>query len=183
MKLIDLDLYTDKQKLLFFVSLLVILVGTIYFLFNLQSSKIEYSKIKPSDFILNYEIQNDRETYWILEDIVSGFIGSSLVEKTSGNEISYIDYYNALDSGYQKYLGKSKYKKLANSFFDKFRVNLSDGTFDGTVKTTGLIESFYKNPNDDKYICKLNTVTGETYGYIGIDLNTAKKTYTIFYIN
>ena len=178
MKLVDLDLYTDKQKLLFFILLLII-----FFICGVKTSSIDYKNMQPSDFINSCELQNDRKTYWILDDIVATFIGSSVIEKTTdNNNISYVDYYQALDEDYQKYLGKSNYLKVAQEFFDKFRIKNIEGGIDSTIKANGNIDRYYKSYDSDRYICILNTVTGETYGYIGIELNTNKNTYKIFYL-
>ena len=187
MKLVDLDLYTDKQKLLFFILLLIIFFICAYLLFGVKTSSIDYKNMQPSDFINSCELQNDRKTYWILDDIVATFIGSSVIEKTTdNNNISYVDYYQALDEDYQKYLGKSNYLqgKLfpVKRFFDKFRIKNIEGGIDSTIKANGNIDRYYKSYDSDRYICILNTVTGETYGYIGIELNTNKNTYKIFYL-
>ena len=106
-----------------------------------------------------------------------------MIEKTTdNNNISYVDYYQALDEDYQKYLGKSNYLKVAQEFFDKFRIKNIEGGIDSTIKANGNIDRYYKSYDSDRYICILNTVTGETYGYIGIELNTNKNTYKIFYL-
>ena len=70
MKLVDLDLYTDKQKLLFFILLLIIFFICAYLLFGVKTSSIDYKNMQPSDFINSCELQNDRKTYWILDDIL-----------------------------------------------------------------------------------------------------------------
>ena len=183
MKLIDLNSYNDRQKLVFFVVALLVLILITYIAFRVAKS-VDYSKVQPSDYILKYEIQTDRKTYWILEDIISNYIYSSRYNETDENNVSYVDYYEAFDSEYQKYLGKSKYLKLAESFFEKFRVEQSLEGSESSIKTTNLIESYYKDPSDSsRYICRLNTAKGDEFAYIGISLNTSKKTYTIFYLN
>ena len=183
MKLVDLSNFDDKQKLVFFIVVLLILILITYIAFSVAKST-DYSKIQPSDYILKYEIQTDRKTYWILETIVSNYIYSSRYDETTKNDVSYVDYYDDLDSEYKKYLGKSKYLKVANSFFDKFKFSSTlDGT-ESSIKTNNLIESYYVDPsNSNKYICKLNTASEDDFAYIGIILNTSKKTYSIFYLN
>ena len=183
MKLVDLNSYDDKQKLLFFVVALVVLILITYIVLNVAKS-VDYSKIQPSDYILKYEIQSDRKTYWILEGIISDYIYSSRYDETTETNLSYKDYYEALDSEYQNYLGKSKYLKLANSLFDKFRIEQKFDGAESGLKTTDLIESYYKDPsNSSRYLCRLNTAKSDEFAYIGITLNTSKNTYTIFYLN
>ena len=183
MKLIDLNSYNDRQKLVFFVVALLVLILITYIAFSVAKS-VDYSKVQPSDYILKYEIQTDRKTYWILEDIISNYIYSSRYNETDENNVSYVEYYEAFDSEYQKYLGKSKYLKLAESFFEKFRVEQSLEGSESSIKITNLIESYYKDPsNSSRYICRLNTAKSDEFAYIGISLNTSKKTYTIFYLN
>lgn len=191
MKLVDIERLNSKQKLLFFATCLVLLIviSTVLMSLRLGYDVIDYKKENAYTFIFNSTEDNDRNTYWTLNNIILPFLESyqtvenmdisDLIEyKYNGYSLD--DYYKALDTDYKKYLGKKKYLEVSKKMMEKM-VSRNENGF--VLKKEDLIKRIYKlNLYDNAYLCELNTVDKSSNAYIGIILDTEKSKYSIFYI-
>lgn len=184
MKLVDIKgNITSRQRLAFFIALLLVLVVVFTVLrnaINMKSTGIDYKKTDITDFLIYSTQTSDREIYWNLNEIVRGFVGSYQGEYNK--EVKSIDdYYNALDSNYKKYLGKKKYKELTNSLISKVVGEDKDAL---TTLPEPLITNVYKlTQYNNAYICELSTVNSEDKAYVGIIIDINEGKYNIFYID
>lgn len=179
LKLIDIKELSTKQKFILCCILLLLLILISNVISGLGDSKaIDYKNATSLTFLISSVEENDRNTYWILNDIITDYIISYQYDNSIG--MSYKDYYDALTPEYKKYLGSGKYNSLSKRFLEKFKVTSST---EETMKTFDVIDTVYKDLNDqNRYICKLKTSKEDTEAYIGIILNVKNNTYNIFYI-
>lgn len=175
---VKMNMISSKQKLILAICFLLIIIVLLWISKQIfKKREFNYNNMNHDDFIYEGTINNDREVYWSLNEIVSNIL---LTYQNIGKEegIKPEDYYDVLSDDYKEYLGKGKYQKLINEFLQKFVVKNSYTT---TIKTSRIIENVYYL-NNHRYICELSTVSEENKAYIGITLNTSNKTYNIFYI-
>ena len=175
------DRLNKKQKIIFLATALVALILLSSILSRIlnsdESKKVNYGSDTGETLITSSSISTNRIIYYELQDIVEKYINSYTVE----SEYSYDDYYSSLSDEYKSYLSKNKYKDLAENFLKKF--DCTDDVDSSTrVCTDTILKSVYRY-DTDKYICMLNSKSGQV-AYIGILLNsTAKEKYAeIFYI-
>ena len=175
---VKMNTISSKQKLILAICFLLIIIVLLWISKQIFNKKeFDYKNMNHMDFIDEGTINNNREVYWSLNEIISNILNSyKNIGKKEG--IKAEDYYDVLSEDYKHYLGKGKYKKLINEFLQKFVVKNSYTT---TIKTSRIIENVYYL-NNNRYICELSTASEENKAYIGITLNTSNKTYNIFYI-
>lgn len=184
-KLINLKNMSQKQKLVFFVIIAIILIIFTWILsifrdnYDVQKNAIvnNYENINSyTYFSLQGTITNDRQVYWNLNDIIASYINSASY-KNEDAEFSLKSYYDALTTEYKWHLGESGYISLANTFVNKFKI---ENEYITNYKTSNIITDIYELTNN-MYLCDLTGVN-EQKAYIGIILNKNSKTFEIFYI-
>lgn len=184
-KLINLKGMNSKQKIIFGIMVVIILILLIWILrLSREEKRVkkyalveDYSKVQnASYFSIQGDITYDRQLYWDLNDIISGFI-SSVRYRDSKKNYTIDTYFSALTDEYQFYLGESKYEELANTFINKFKFK---GVQEVSYKTTNIINKIYELPNN-MYLCEL-VGHNDQKANIGIVLNKDVKTFKIFYI-
>lgn len=189
-KIIDINKFSTVQKIyLSIIILIMFIIGTKLFeYFRNQKDSIDYKSANIDTFLNDAEESYDRQVYWNLNDIISKFVLSyQTVEKLDDSLLveyrytgySLDEYYKALDTNYQKYLGKSGYIKLAKQMLSKFATKNENGI---VISTDKIIEKMYKVNDENVYICKLNAVENSKSSYIVIKLDTEKKNYSILYL-
>lgn len=176
----------DKNKKLYILlGLLLIIVFAIVtnLIRNNLNAKIDYSSDNVvADLLKSATITYDRETYYIMEDIITNYISSYSNVDLDDEQVSYEEYYDILEKTYKNKLGKSKYKSVATEFFknveytDEFGMDIHTDYI-----TTNVIRAIY-DLGDNKYLCAVGLISNIEYGYIGISLNTSKNSYEIFYL-
>lgn len=177
-KNINVNTISSKQKLLLAICFLLIIIVLLWISKQIfKKREFDYKNMNHTDFISEGIINNDRDIYWSLNEIIVNIL---VTYENIGKDdsIKPEDYYIVLSEDYKDYLGMSRYKKLINEFLQKFVIKNSYTT---TIKTSKIIKNVYYLDNN-RYICELSTVSEENEAYIGITLNTANKTYNIFYI-
>ena len=181
MKLVDIKgNITSKQRLLLMITFLVIIVVVFSFFKNINKKVegIDYKKNGINNLLLYSKEVTDRDIYWNLDGIVSDFLNSYQSEYNKDiKSLNY--YYNALDPNYKKYLGKSKYKELANGVITKVLGEEKDML--SALPQPVIIEVRALNDYNNAYMCKLATKNDED-AYIGIILDIENTRYNIFYI-
>lgn len=181
MKLVDIKgNITSKQRLLLMITFLVIIVVVFSFFKNINKKVegIDYKKNGINNLLLYSKEVTDRDIYWNLDGIVSDFLNSYQSEYNKDiKSLNY--YYKALDPNYKKYLGKSKYKELANGVITKVLGEEKDML--SALPQPVIIEVRALNDYNNAYMCKLATKNDED-AYIGIILDTEETRYNIFYI-
>lgn len=192
MKLIDIkDNITPKQRLVFFITLLIFIISIFYFMKNYVSNNkgIDYKNVDYNTFINESTETSDRNLYWTLNNILLAFLNSyqsvekmdtsALIEyKYSGRSLE--SYYDVLDDKYKKSLSKKdfiiKSKEIMSSM-----CTFNDNGF--SMKSEDIIKNIYKlNNYEDTYLCRLNTVDQNKKAYIGIRLDSKSGKFDIFYI-
>ena len=181
MNLVDIKgTITSKQRLVLMISFLIVILVVFYFLRNVNKKVegIDYKKTDINGLLALSQDDKDRYVYWNLNEIISKFLNSYQSEYTEGiNDINY--YYKTLDPNYKKYLGRRKYKELANSFIDKVVYDPED---DLKSLPQPLITKIKRlNDYNNAYLCKIATKNNED-AYIGIILDIENTRYNIFYI-
>ncbi|MDD3303672.1 MAG: hypothetical protein PHP54_02005 [Clostridia bacterium] len=177
-KLIDMNQFSSKQKVLLAICFLLIVIGALMVSkLIFKKREIDYTKMNATKFIEQGELNNDREIYWSLNEIISNIISSykNIDEKDS---ITPDKFYHVLTDEYREYLGKNKFNKRMDSFLQKFII---ENPYSNSIKTTRVVSEVYSLSNN-KYMCKLSPSKDGVEAYIGIILNTLDKTYGIFYI-
>lgn len=176
----------DKNKKLY-ILLGVLLITCFVILTNLiknnLNSKIDYnSDDVVADLLKSATITYDREVYYIMEDIIVGYISSYDLDSTVGGEISYEEYYDVLDKTYKSKLSKSKYKEVAQNFFKSVEYTGDTGMDVSTEYiTTNIIRAIY-DLGDNRYLCTVGLQIPNSYGYIGISIDASNNSYEIFYL-
>ena len=188
-KIFDIKEITVKEKIaLGIICIILPVIGTAI-IKNLIKKRynynIDYSKENIENLFEYSNSTNDREIYWILNNIIDGFIKSYSLElsgivKTDDGLYSREDFYATLSDEYKKVLNKSKYMEVSENMLKKFVEK------DNTMKDEDYIaEVRYLNSNryaENMYICKLNTVDENVNSYIGIIINPSNRFYNIFYL-
>ena len=176
----------DKNKKLY-ILLGVLLIIVFVIITNLIKSNLnstyDYGKISSGqDLMQNAAITYDRETYYVLDGIITKFVASYSSSDNSSDSVKYSDYFTVLDESYRNWLGKKKFDEVAEKFLKKFTY-ISEGDMDSNeaVVTTNIIRGIY-DMGDSRYICVVGILNSSDYGYIGIKLNSYDKTYEIFYL-
>lgn len=185
-KIFNIKDSTMQEKILLGMAMLVVLLIGTFILKHFLTKKYEINyKEKTVSNLFEYAIStNDREVYWILNNIINSFIHSYEVEldgrEKNNEEYSRKDFYNVLTSEYKKVLSKKEYLELTDNMMKKFI------RYNNTLKTDDYIQEVrYLNNRvypDNMYICKLNTIDSDVESYIGIILDTVTRSYSIFYL-
>lgn len=176
----------DKNKKLYILLgvLLIIVFAIITNLIRANlNSTFNYNKISSAqELAQGAAITYDRETYYVLDSIITKFISSYAPNDNSSDSVKYNDYFTVLDESYKKWLGKKKYSEVAENFLKRFAY-VSDGAMDSNevVISTNVIRGIYDMGNS-KYMCVVGIPNSSDYGYIGIKLDSYDKTYEIFYL-
>lgn len=176
----------DKNKKLYILLGLLLIICFVILTSLIKSnlnSKIDYnSDDVVADLLKSATITYDREVYYIMEDIIVKYISSYNLDYALGGENSYEDYYEVLEKNYKSKLGKSKYKEVAQNFFKSVEYT-GDTGMDVSAEyiTTNIIRAIY-DLGDNRYLCKIGLLVPNSYGYIGISINTSDNSYEIFYI-
>lgn len=181
--------FSTKENIIIFSFLLIflIIISVLIKKYN-PFNKIDYRKITIGDLLIESEVNYNRDTYWILNDILLSFLYSSTTNTTSANgegsesslyyKFSTVEYYEALTDDYQAFLSKEKYLELANKVISNFKDN-----YEVLVSATNIapIRKVYKcnKYSGDLYLVKLNTSINS---YIGIELFKDVSKYRIFYM-
>lgn len=176
----------NENKMLYL--LLGILLLVIFFvgtsiLKSKRGQVIDYSEIKSAQELLDFaDVTYDRETYYILDNIIDNYICSYAFENTIEGNVGYKDYYDVLNSSYRYDLSKNDYVSKAEKFLKRFLVT-SQGNMEKqcNLVTRNVIRKIYKLDND-MYLCTVGLKDNTDYGYIGIKLDKINKTYEIFYL-
>ena len=181
--------FSTKENIIIFSFLLIFLIigWRLIVKFN-PFSDINYRKVDINSFLENSSVENNRDVYWILNEVLLEFLYSNGVTKTSNNgesaeSNSYYKYdtqayYNVLTSDYKTYLTKKKYLELANSVINNYQEN-----YESLVNATNEapIRKIYKYNKlaGDYYIVRLST---SNESYIGIELMQDTSNYKIFFL-
>lgn len=187
---------SGKQKLIFFVVVLVLLITMVTMIKNWPKDDgekiIDYANTNFDTLITDSVLNTDSGIYWSLNEIVLKYLNSYLVENEVGKKSKYTNYkgyYNNVVQRYKRYLGKSKYEKLSSDFCSRFVVskdNNKNFAMDGigdynNIDSEKIIRNVYVF-EENRYICKLYSSKNDKTGYIGIELNPKELTWKIFYI-
>ena len=167
------------SKIMLFALILVLI--TLFLLNRLfESNRYEgvwnYKKITSAkSLIFEGEEFTNRETYYVLEEIVNQYL-DSYISKNDNENKGYEEYYKYLTKSYKNYLSKNKYKQVAETFFNKFYDETTN-----TMYTSQLITAVYKYDNDI-YLCKLENKTNNEIGYIALKVSEYQQAFNIVYI-
>ena len=184
-KIIDLNNYSNKQLLAFFITCLLLFMFLTFVFSNFRSNeyKYDYENGNIYSILIDFNETNDRDVYWRLESIISKLISSykdDEQEDLKNGKIyakdSIKNYYNALECDYQRFLGKSKFNKKITEFFTKIS-SVKNNMLE--IRDENFIEAVYKK--DNAYICKIYSPNNQN-AYLGINLRDGSNRYTIFYI-
>lgn len=193
----------QKKIILLVLAIIVLVIGTIILKNNIKANKKvwDYKYVSKLDTIEEYidsaNKTSDRVKYWELTSIIDKIINTI----NEDLDYSYTDLYNILERDYKKNISKKEYNKLAYDFINRFIYDPNNnGEYVKTnysIKdiylygenmylcyvsvnvddmTDNELKSYYKNNTDDIVIEK------EHYGYIGVKLDEAHETYSIFYM-
>lgn len=169
---------STKENIVIFSFVLVILIFmSLVIKSYVKYDQINYDKVSFNSLKLFSNKINDRQTYWILNDIVDRFLNSNLTQDDN-NKSKYCieDYYKTLFNDYKVYLGKKEYKKLASKIILNYKDNY-DNKFNLNNKVP--IKNVYSiNDYKDFYLVELNT---KNESYIGVKLYKNVDEYSFFY--
>lgn len=184
MKLVDIkDNINSKQRLVLgivFLVLIIVIFSILRSVINTSDEVLDYENTDSIDLIISSSEINDRDVYWSLNGIISGFINT--YQSSYNDEIKDLDYYyNALDANYKKFLGKKKYREVSNNLITK--VMGEEKSVFSKIPEPLVTEVYRLNDYDNAYICRLATQNNEGNAYIGIILDTENTKYNIFYID
>lgn len=184
--IINLNNITNQEKLILLISFLFLVILATFILKNIfdDNRNIDYKKQTIEDLYNEAFINNDRQTYWILDSIISSFITSYQLELTDNNTEKSIykreDFYQVLSNDYKKVLSKRKYLEKSKEMCNKFIVG------SGNVKKNDFIEEVRQLDQrkylSNMYIVKLKTVLKDSKSYIGIKIIPDTRNYSIFYL-
>lgn len=181
--------FSTKENIIIFSFLLIFLIIISVLIKKYDPfRKIDYKNITISHLLMESVVSYDRDTYWILNDILLSFLYSGTTNTISANgegsesnlyyKFSTEEYYDALTDDYQKFLSEEKYLELANKLISNFKEN-----YEVLISATNIapIRKVYKcnQYSGDLYLVKLNTSTNS---YIGIELFKDVAKYRIFYM-
>lgn len=175
-----MDRLTNKQKILFFSLVLIVLillsVALNSYLHADKFKTIDYKNEKINDIIKQSAEVNDTNIYWTLNDIIVKYLSNYNFDDFYSN----YDSYNTLTKKYKKFLDKKEYAEKYKDFVGKFVLSGHLTPTKNDIQTYDLINKIYKF-DENAYICQLIS-ENESIGYIGLKLNTNSKTAEIFYI-
>ena len=179
--------YQEKIILAFAFIGLMALITTVINIVNKPKSNIDYKNATGEKLYLSAISNDDREIYWILNDIVSTFINSynlelDTISNTYKEKIVYSreDFYKVLSEEYKNKLNKKEYLNLSKEMLEKFIENGSYMKENDFFEGIGKLNSVDYSQN--MYICKLKTVDSSKTSYIGIKIYPNTKNYNIFYL-
>lgn len=181
--------FSTKENIIIFSFLLIFLIIG----WNLIQKydpfgSIKYNEVNIDTFLSDSNTVNNRDTYFILNDIILSFLYSGTSNTISANgegsesnlhyKYSTVEYYDALTDDYKRYLSKDEYLKLANKVINNYKDNYEVLY---TVQNETPIRRVYKynGIRGDYYIVKLNASVDI---YIGIELFTEDSKFKIFYL-
>lgn len=181
--------FSTKENIIIFSFLLIFLIIASVLIKKYDPfNKIDYRNLTTADLLLESDVNYNRDTYWILNDILLSFLYSGTTNTTSVNgegsesslyyKYSTEEYYEALTNDYQTFLSEEKYLELANKVISNFKDN-----YEVLVSATNIapIRKIYKcnKYSGELYLVKLNTSNDS---YIGIELFTEASKFRIFYM-
>ena len=172
----------DKDKKLYLLMGILVIV-ILFVLRSLITSQnyaiVDYDEIISGMTIVSKgTITKDREVYYIVEDILTNM--HNAYSSSDKNEIE--KYYEVLNKSYKNKISISKFLELIDGFFNNM-VDIiidTDGELE-VAETKNVIRSIYMI-DTDTYICIIGSQTSQTFGYIGLTLNTYNSTFEIFYL-
>ena len=181
--------FSTKENIIIFSFLLLFLI-IIWSLIKKYNpfDNINYNKSDINTFLVSSTSINDRDTYWILNDIVLNLLYSGTSNNVSINgestesnlyyKFSTKEYYNALTSDYKKFLPEKEYINLMTNVIQKYRENYENLT---SATNEAPIRKVYKytKSSGEYYIIKLNTSIDT---FIGIQLFRKESKFNIFYL-
>ena len=151
-----------------------------------EKSNIDYKIEDGRALFESGYVYDDREVYWILNDIIYTFVSSyedeltySKINEKNNNKYNRKEFYTVLSDEYKKNLSMSKYLEVSKNMLEKFVVgnrSLRKNNFIAQIRKLNVT-----NYADNMYVCKLNTENQED-SYIGIKLSPSTKNYAIFYL-
>lgn len=180
----------DSKLILFtLVLVLITLLLLNHFLEGKSSDEIwDYDNITTAEDIINLgERVEDRDTYYILEEIVTNYLYSynQLYNENTDTEqasLSYEDYYKYLNPLYKKHLNKSEYNEVAKKFLEKFCVySESEVEISDYMDVYKVIRNIYSF-DGDVYLCECRSDFINKTGYFAVKLQTRDNSYNIMYI-
>ena len=181
--------FSIKENIIIFSFLLIFLIIASVLIKKYDPfNKIDYRNLTTNDLLLESEVNYNRDTYWILNDVLLSFLYSGTTSTTSANgegtesnlyfKYSTEEYYEALTDDYQTFLSEEEYLELANKVISNFKDN-----YEILVSATNIapIRKIYKcnKYSGEFYLVKLNTSNDS---YIGIELFTEDSKFRIFYM-
>lgn len=183
--------FTTKENIIIFSFLLIFLIIGWNLIRNFNPFReMDYRKI-DAEYFLSDAIQiSNRETYWILNDILLYFLHSdqAISDKSSNNgeglesnlyyNYSTEAYYDTLTPDYQTYLSKTEYMKLADHVISNYNENYEPLVSSASEVPIRKIYQ-YQNENSEYYLVQLNT---SNLSYIGIELFRTSSQFNIFYL-
>ena len=178
--------FTKRQKQI--VILLIILFALILVTNLLKyNNKTEW---KYNDFDSVKEIlyksesvKNNRVIYWELKEIINNFLCTmedvEFDSEYANNDTNLGDYYDVLSKEYKRKLTRKEFEEKASEFISRF---LQEDHLGDKYVGYFAINDIYLF-DDNKYICELCLENSEKeIGYFGVELNTQKAKFSIFYI-
>lgn len=179
-------IFTTKESIVIFTIVLFsfILFFALVNRYNLYSV-IDYNSEDIYSLLSKSSVENDRDVYWTINDIVLEILASNYKNNLSVNsygETNYkfdtSDYYSLLINDYKKYLKKDKFVDLTVNLIESYGNNYENKNLSSEIVP---IRKIYKcdDLNGDYYIVQLNTSTDN---YIGIKLIKDVQKFNIFYV-
>ena len=180
----------NKSLLALLIVVLIIILLANYFMSLDKDNEFNYENIEVIELFYTGKQVTDRNTYYILEDIIVNYLNSYTNAKDSnGNSVlleveskyTYEEYYDTLLESYKDYLEKEEYLKVADEFMDKFFVTNGDENVEiHYFMDTDRILKEITEIKDNYYICRLYSSYNNKEAYIGIKLDTVNNEYRIF---
>ena len=176
---------SKKQLIILLLTCLILLLVLNKFLSSLNSNTIiNYKNSNGASLVKEASVEYDRNVYYNADNLIEKYVDSF-----SNDSKEYIDYYkNSLTDEYKKYLSKSKYKKRAKEFYQKFIDNSTIQTTlgeqlqtSGSLYDSGMLAKIYKINENGYYLCELK-LKDDKKAYIGLYFNTNFNKAYIFYI-
>lgn len=189
LQIINLSNLTYQEKIILAFALLglMALITTVINIINNPKNNIDYENVTGEKLYLNAVSNDDREIYWILNDIVSTFINSYNLELDTISNIykekivySREDFFKVLSEEYRESLSKKEYLNVSKEMLEKFVKNGSYMKENDFFEGIGKLNSVEYSQN--MYICKLKTADSSKTSYIGIKIYPNTKNYNIFYL-
>lgn len=187
-KLLNIKEATYQEKLMLALAFLVVVIVFTFVLQTIftQKNNINYKEQNGQELFKSGYVYDDREVYWILNDIIYTFVSSyedelvySNTDEKNNDNYNREEFYTVLSDEYKKVLSKNKYLEVSKNMLNKFVIgnrNVRKNNFIAEVRKLNV-----KEYADNMYICKLNTENQED-SYIGIKLIPSTKSYSIFYL-